>query len=77
MRSACRPGLQTSSFNQLENRLANMIGVVLSVIFLAEAFQWQPGSGILNFGLAIGVVILGISAFLYQEGKSSRPDNHE
>lgn len=63
------PWLQTRSVDDLEKRLAGMVITVLSVIFLTEAVQWKDGQDILWYGLAIGVVILGISAFLYQEGR--------
>jgi uncharacterized membrane protein YqhA len=63
--------LQTRSVDDLEKRLAGMVITVLSVIFLTEAVQWKGGQDILWYGLAIGAVILGISAFLYQEGRHS------
>jgi uncharacterized membrane protein YqhA len=59
--------LQTRSVDDLEKRLSGMVVTVLSVIFLTQAVQWQGGQDILWYGLAIGVVILGISFFLYQE----------
>jgi len=63
--------LQTRSVDDLEKRLAGMVITVLSVIFLTAAVQWKGGQDILWYGLAIGAVILGISVFLYQEGRHS------
>ena len=69
--------LQTKSFAELEQRLASMVIVVLGVIFLTEAFQWHGDANFLGFGLAIGVVILGISAFLYQEAHGAHRDRSD
>ena len=64
--------LQTRSVDDLEKRLAGMVVTVLSVIFLTQAVQWQGEQGIFWYGLAIGVVILAVSFFLYQEGRGHR-----
>lgn len=56
--------LQTQSVEDLEHRLAGLVIVVLAVIFLTQAFQWEGGIGILWFGLSAGVVILAVASFL-------------
>lgn len=61
--------LQTRNVDDLEKRLAGMVIIVLSVIFLTQAVQWHGGQDILWYGLAIGAVIVGVSFFLYQEAQ--------
>ncbi|HQY94302.1 YqhA family protein [Caldilinea sp.] len=63
------PWLEAHSVNDLEKRLTGMVVTVLSVIFLTQVVQWQSGLDILWIGLAIGVVVLAISVFLYQESR--------
>jgi uncharacterized membrane protein YqhA len=64
--------LQTHTFIQLEERLSGMVITVISVIFLTQAVRWQAGIDILWLGVACRIVILGISAFLYQESKREK-----
>jgi uncharacterized membrane protein YqhA len=69
--------LQTRSFGELEKRLASMVIVVLAVSFLSEAVNWNGDANLLGFGVAIGVVMLGVSAFLYQEARWSHKDRSD
>jgi uncharacterized membrane protein YqhA len=64
------PGwLNTRSVEELEKRLAGLIVIVMAVIFLTQVIQWNGEITILWLGLAVGVVILAISVFLYQESR--------
>ena len=69
--------LQTRSFGELEKRLASMVIVVLAVSFLSEAVKWNGDANLLGFGVAIGVVMLGVNAFLYQEARWSHKDRSD
>jgi uncharacterized membrane protein YqhA len=67
--------LNTHGIEDLENRLAGMIIIVMAVIFLTQLIQWNGEINLLWSGLAIAGVILAISAFLYQESRHGRTED--
>ena len=50
-------GLRVSSFGELKVSLVKIVGLVLLILFLENAFKLGPGLPILYFGLAIAIVI--------------------
>ena len=61
------PGLQISSFGELKVSMVKMVGIVLLVLFLENAFKLGPGQPILYFGFAIAVIIAAFAWAIKQE----------
>jgi uncharacterized membrane protein YqhA len=69
--------LQTHSLNDLELRLAGMSVTVVAVIFVTVALESHGTTDILGFGLAAAAVIIGLSLFIYVEGRRGSHDTNE
>jgi uncharacterized membrane protein YqhA len=57
------------NFDDLKGKLISVLIVVLGVLFLSKAIDWDGKIGILYFGLAIAAIILALSYFLSQKIK--------
>lgn len=55
--------LMVRSLDHLKVRLVNVVVVVLAVSFLGQAVTWDGTRNLLPLGVAIGAVILALSAF--------------
>jgi uncharacterized membrane protein YqhA len=59
------PGaLKVSSLQDLKRMLAEGVLVVLLVLFLGRAAEWERGIDILYFGIAVGLVIAAVALLL-------------
>lgn len=52
-----------NTLDDLKGKLINVVIVALAVSFLAQAATWDGKTDLLPFGVAIGVVILALTAF--------------
>jgi uncharacterized membrane protein YqhA len=69
------PGwLRIHDFDHLEEKLISVIIVLLAVTFLGSAVTWSGGSDILQFGAAIGIVIVALGFALMVGRHMSGPD---
>src|SRR5262245_34909064 len=57
--------LRIHDFDHLEEKLISVIIVLLAVTFLGSAVSFQSGDDILEFGAAIGIVIVALSFALF------------
>ncbi|GEM_PF-1009556 len=57
--------LLTKSFEDLKEKLINIIVVVLAVTFLSEVTNWDGTSNLLPYGAAISLLILALTAFTF------------
>lgn len=55
--------LMVRSLDDLKARLVNVVVVVLAVSFLGQAVTWNGTQNLLPLGIAIGAVIVALSAF--------------
>jgi uncharacterized membrane protein YqhA len=59
------PGaLKVSSLQDLKRMLAEGVLVVLLVLFLGRAAEWERGIDILYFGIGVGLVIAAVALLL-------------
>ena len=58
------PWLKIHSLDQLTARLVEVVGVLLSVIYLAFAYEAGQSYGLLEFGVSVAVVIAALSLLL-------------
>jgi len=56
--------LKIHSLDQLTGRLIEVVGVLLSVIFLAFAFERGSDFGLLEFGVSVALVVAALSLLL-------------
>ena len=69
------PGwLKIQNLDQLTERLIEVVGVLLSVTFLAFAVEGVMGASLLEFGVSVAVVIAALSLLLVVSHR--RPENH-
>jgi uncharacterized membrane protein YqhA len=76
---AVPPWLKIRSLDQLTERLIEVVGVLLSVTFLAEAVEGGVGENLLEFGVSVAIVIAALSLLLVvshrlQGGRESSPE---
>lgn len=55
--------LTIKSLDDLKDKLVSVVVVVLGVSFLAQVATWDGTSNLLPYGIAIGAVILALTAF--------------
>ncbi|MGA7954294.1 MAG: YqhA family protein [Gloeobacterales cyanobacterium] len=68
------PGwLSIQDLDDLKNKLASVVIVVLGVLFLGQALEWK-GNDILPYGVAVALVIAALTYFLSQKGKKSKSE---
>lgn len=67
--------LQVKDLDALKSMLVKVIILVMGISFMGRVITWDGDENLLNFGIAIGVVILALSYFLSVKIKSE--DKHE
>ncbi len=65
--------LSIQDLDDLKNKLASVVIVVLGVLFLGQALEWQ-GDNILSYGVAVALVIAALTYFLSQKDKKSKSE---
>lgn len=63
--------LEIHSIDDLKTKLASVVVVILSVLFLGQAVSWNGTTNILPFGVSNALVIASLTYFLSQ--KTSKP----
>ncbi len=63
--------LEIHDFDDLKAKLVGVIILVLAVIFLGQAINWDGKQDLLGFGAAIALVIGALSYYLSQKSKKS------
>lgn len=61
------PGLSVLSLGDLKVSMVKMVGIVLIILFLENAFKLGPGVPILYFGIAIAVVVAAFGWAIREE----------
>jgi uncharacterized membrane protein YqhA len=61
--------LSIQDLDDLKSKLASVVIVVLGVLFLGQALEWQ-GNDILSYGVAVALVIAALTYFLQKSKKS-------
>jgi uncharacterized membrane protein YqhA len=60
------PGwVKICDLDDLKTKLLGLIIIALAVLFMGKALTWAPGDDLLEFGLAIGVMIIAISGYVW------------
>ena len=68
------PWLHIDTLDDLKSKLVQVIVVLLGVTFLGEAVDWNGDADILDYGLAIALVIGALALAGFAVGKAARPD---
>jgi len=66
--------LEIHDFDELKDKLINIVVVVLGVQFLAMVLNSNVDATLLPYGAAIGVVIMALGFFIGQKSKKNKPD---
>lgn len=72
--------LAIHDFDDLKSNLVGIIVVVIAVAFLGQVIDWQGGSDISYFGLAVGLVTAALTYFITAKGvklKKERPGGQD
>lgn len=70
--------LVISDLDMLKDKLVAVIVVVLGVVFLGQVMAWDGQSDLLNYGVAIALVIAALTFFLSQKPqKPKKPKDKE
>jgi len=64
--------LEIKNLEDLKGNLISVVIAVLSVLFLQKAVSWEDGHDILGFGVAVAIVILALTFFLYKTNENRR-----
>jgi uncharacterized membrane protein YqhA len=60
------PGwVKICDLDDLKTKLLGLIIIALAVLFMGRALTWVPGEEILELGIAIGVMIIAISGYVW------------
>ncbi len=60
------PGwVKICDLDDLKTKLLGLIIIALAVLFMGRALIWVPGEEILELGIAIGVMIIAISSYVW------------
>lgn len=65
------------NFDDLKNMLISIVIVVMSVTFLSQVVKWDGSKEILEFGIAVGVVIAALAYFLNVKYNKVKPNKEE
>ncbi len=65
------------NFDDLKNMLISIVIVVMSVTFLSQVVKWDGSKDILEFGIAVGVVIAALAYFLNVKYNKVKPNKEE
>ncbi len=72
--------LAINNIEDLKNKLASVVVVILGVVFLGQAVKWETGTEILPFGISVALVIAALTYFLSEKQKTEKkikPNNHK
>ncbi len=61
--------LEIHTIDDLKSKLTSVVVVILSVIFLGQAVQWNGQTNLLPFGSSIALVIAALTYFLSQKNR--------
>lgn len=64
--------LAVNSIEDLKNKLASVVVVILGVVFLGQAVKWESGTEILPFGLSVALMIAALTYFLSEKHKNEK-----
>ena len=67
--------LEIHSIDDLKTKLASVIVVVLSVLYLSQVVKWNGDPNILPFGVSISLVIAALTYFLSSQIKKHKSDS--
>ena len=67
--------LEIHSIDDLKTKLASVIVVVLSVLYLGQVVKWNGDPNILPFGVSIALVIAALTYFLSSQVKKPKSDS--
>lgn len=65
--------LRIHDFEGLKGKLISILVVVLSVIFLGQAANWDKRLDLLGFGAAVALVIAALAYFVKKDSKYDEP----
>lgn len=63
--------LEIHDLDDLKNKLASVIVVLLGVLFLGQIVSWTGGTEILPYGLSIALVIAALTYFLREKTRKT------
>lgn len=63
--------LEIHDLDDLKNKLASVIVVLLGVLFLGQIISWTGGTEILPYGLSIALVIAALTYFLREKTRKT------
>lgn len=72
--------LAINNIEDLKDKLASVVVVILGVVFLGQAVKWETGTEILPFGISVALVIAALTYFLSEKQKTEKkvkPNNHK
>ncbi len=64
--------LQIHDLDDLKNKLAGVVILVMGVLFLGQVVTWDGQRDLLPYGAAIALVIAALTYFLSQRGKKAK-----
>jgi uncharacterized membrane protein YqhA len=64
--------LEIHNLDDLKSKLASVVIVILSVVFLGQAVKWEGGTDILYFGVSIAMVSAALTYFLSHHSKKPK-----
>jgi uncharacterized membrane protein YqhA len=72
------PGwLEIHNLDDLKGKLASVVIVILSVVFLGQAVKWDGGTDLLAFGTSVALVIASLTYFLSEKNKKPKLEKSE
>jgi uncharacterized membrane protein YqhA len=70
--------LRMDDFESLKGILIKTVIVVLAISFMGRAVTWDGDENLLNYGIAVGVIVAALSLFLsVKSAKSVKPEANE
>jgi len=70
--------LRMDDFESLKGILIKTVIVVLAISFMGRAVTWDGNENLLNYGLAVGVIVAALSFFLsVKSAESLKPEANE
>lgn len=69
--------LEIHNLDDLKGKLASVVIVILSVVFLGQAVKWEGGTDLLAFGTSVALVITSLTYFLSEKNKKIKIEKAE
>jgi uncharacterized membrane protein YqhA len=69
--------LEIHNLDDLKGKLASVVIVILSVVFLGQAVKWDGGTDLLAFGTSVALVIASLTYFLSEKNKKIKLEKTE